>query len=130
MPLTSDQLRHLEHRLREERDRLTAHVRAFSEEQSDKDADAPGGNLSKAPLHPADLGSDVQNEELEATLATRRSIELAEIDAALERLTTSPDTFGRDESTGNEIPFERLDVIPYARSDVDGGAPHREAESL
>lgn len=119
MPLTTDQLSHLERRLREERDRLTAHLRAFSEEQSEKDADEPGGNLSKVPMHPADLGSDVQNEELEATLATRRSAELAEIDDALERITTSPETFGLDANTGEQIPFERLDVIPYARTAVE-----------
>jgi DnaK suppressor protein len=119
MPLTADQLRHIEHRLHEERERLTAHLRAFSEEQSEKDADEPGGNLSKVPMHPADLGSDVQNEELEATLATRRSAELAEIDDALARLTNSPDTFGLDANTGEEIPFERLDVIPYARTAVE-----------
>ena len=42
----------------------------------------------------------------------------AEIDAALERLATSPDTFGLDEQSGEEIPFERLDIIPYARANV------------
>lgn len=119
MPLTPDQLAHLARRLHEERNRLISHLRAFADEQAAKDADEPAGNLSKVPLHPADLGSDVQNEELEATLATRRSEELAEIDEALARLTNSPDTFGRDIHTGAEIPFERLDVIPYARTAVE-----------
>ncbi len=121
--LTSEQLQHLERRLREERDRLMTHVRAFAEEQSEKNSEEPGGSDSKAPLHPADLGSDVQHEELEATLATRRSEELAEIDAALERLATSPDSYGRDEITGDGIPFERLDVIPYARWAVEPTVP-------
>jgi len=118
MPLSAEQLQHLERRLREERDRLTEQLRDFAEAQTEKDADEPGGNLSKVPMHPADLGSDVQNEELEATLATRRSEELAEIDAALERLTSAPETFGLDMHTDEPIPFARLDVIPYARTVV------------
>lgn len=47
--------------------------------------------------------------------ATRASRELKEIDAALERLYKSPAEFGRGED-GREIPFERLDMIPWARS--------------
>ena len=78
------------------------------------------GDLSKRPLHPADLGSDVANEELEASVATRRSAELAEIDAALIRLASTPEAFGRDEQTGADIPFARLDLIPYARTNVTG----------
>lgn len=44
--------------------------------------------------------------------ATRISTELAEIDAALARLYETPEKFGVSESTGNQIPFDRLDAIP------------------
>jgi RNA polymerase-binding transcription factor DksA len=54
--------------------------------------------------------------ELQAANATRISRELAEIDAALDRLHRSPDRFGVCEHTGEAIPFERLDVIPRART--------------
>jgi DnaK suppressor protein len=118
MPLTTDQLAHLERRLVEERELLLGPLREFVDADSEFEADEPAGDLSKMPLHPADLGTATQNQELEATLATRRSSELAEIDAALERLTASPDTFGFDEQTGDAIPFERLDVIPWARVNV------------
>ena len=43
------------------------------------------------------------------------SQELAEIDASLDRLATSPETLGQDDETGEPIPFERLAIIPYAR---------------
>jgi RNA polymerase-binding transcription factor DksA len=69
-------------------------------------------------LHPADLGTDVASEELDASIATRRSAEIAEIDAALDRMATSPETFGYDEQSGEEIAFERLEIIPYARTNV------------
>jgi RNA polymerase-binding transcription factor DksA len=37
----------------------------------------------------------------------------------LERLYEDPERFGRDERTGDEIPFERLELIPWARRRVD-----------
>jgi DnaK suppressor protein len=54
--------------------------------------------------------------ELAASNVTRESRELADIDAALERLHRTPERFGLCEETGREIPFERLDVIPWART--------------
>ena len=118
MPLTTSQLQHLEKRLHEERTRLLEQLQDFVGEESSQDSQDLAGDLSKFPTHPADLGSDVANEELEASVATRRTAEIAEIDAALERLATSPDTFGFDEQSGEEIPFARLDIIPYARANV------------
>jgi len=42
-------------------------------------------------------------QELDASNATRVSRELAEIDAALERLYQAPEKLGRCEDTGNDI---------------------------
>ena len=118
MPLTASQLQHLEKRLHEERTRLLGQLQDFVSEESSEDSQDLAGDLSKFPTHLADLGTDVANEELEASVSTRRSAEVAEIDAALERLATSPETFGLDEQSGEEIPFARLDIIPYARVNV------------
>ena len=74
------------------------------------------GDLSTLPFHLADRGTDTMESELQASNATRMSRELAEIDAALERLHRTPDRFGICEDTGEPIPFERLDVIPWART--------------
>ena len=46
--------------------------------------------------------------------AARETAELAEIDAALERLYQRPEDYGRCERTGTPIPFERLDLVPWA----------------
>jgi RNA polymerase-binding transcription factor DksA len=70
----------------------------------------------------ADRGTDTMQEEIEAANVTRESRELAEIDAALERLYTAPERFGTCEDTGREIPFARLDVIPWARTCSQAGA--------
>jgi RNA polymerase-binding transcription factor DksA len=71
----------------------------------------------------ADQGTDTIDRELGALDASRLSRELEEIDAALDRLYRDPDNFGRDERTGAEIPFERLDVIPWARTSVNRPSP-------
>lgn len=124
MPLTSAQREQLEQRLKKERAQtvralgrsVREHSRASEQEQS--------GDLSTMPFHPADIGTDTMGEELDASNATRMSRELAEIDAALERLYHAPDEFGRCEDTHGEIPFERLLVIPWARtcSEAEGSA--------
>ena len=91
---------------------------SYDEELAATEQDATG-NLSKYPLHPADEGTEMFDRELDAQEASRLSRELEEIDAALERLYQTPDRFGRDERTGDQIPFERLDVVPWARTRVD-----------
>jgi RNA polymerase-binding transcription factor DksA len=118
MPLTPDQLTKIENRLLEERARLVDQLNEFTNLEAEGDNQERSGSLSNLPFHQADLGTDTANEELEASIATRRSAEIGEIDAALERLRTSPETFGIDENSGESIPFERLDLIPWARTAV------------
>lgn len=118
MSLTTVQLQHLENRLREERARLVGELSNFEDDESSAADGNPAGDISKFPSHVADLDSDSSQEEIETSIATRASAEIAEIDAALERLSTSPSTFGLDEETGEQIPFERLELIPYARISV------------
>ena len=119
MPLSAAQLKHLEARLHEERTRLVSQLRDFIETESAEDSQDLAGDLSKFPTHPADIGTDAASEELELSISTRVSAEISEIDAALERILSSPETFGIDEQTGEAIPFERLDIIPYARIAVE-----------
>ena len=116
MPLTAEQRAHLEQRLREERDRALRDLNRSYSEQTDESEQDRSGDLTSLPFHLADRGTDTMQTELEATMATRVSRELAEIDAALERLYRNPERFGVCEKTGQDIPFERLDLIPWART--------------
>lgn len=116
MPLSSKQLQHLEERLREERSRALSSLNRSVDENSGSTDQERSGNLTSMPLHMADVGTDTMQEELDASNDTRLSRELAEIDDALNRLIKSPERFGFSESTGAQIPFERLDAIPWARS--------------
>jgi DnaK suppressor protein len=116
MPLTNQQREHLEKRLHEEREKSLEVLNGILADTSSLTEQDAAGDLSKMPFHPADLATDEINREVDESNATRASRELAEIDAALERLYKSPADFGVCEQDGREIPFERLDIIPWART--------------
>lgn len=114
--MSPDQRKHLETRLIEERDRVTKLLGRYAEQHENEDEEDQAGDLTKMPLHMADQGTDTMQQELDAVMADRESQTLTEIDAALERLYHDPAHFGICETTGEEIPFERLDIVPWART--------------
>ena len=128
MPLTETQRRHLARRLQEERTRALRTLNRSIGTHADGDEQDRSGDLSAMPSHPADLGTDTMQAELDASNATRVSRELAEIDAAIERLRSSPEKYGVCEDTGEDIPYERLDLIPWART-CGGTAPGSQSRS-
>ena len=116
MALTDSQRKKLEQRLRDERDRALRTLNRSLDESSSESEEDQAGDITKMPTHQADLGTDTMQEELDASNATRISRELAEIDAALERLYSDPEHFGTCERTGAPIPWARLEIIPWART--------------
>lgn len=116
MPLSDAQRSHLEKRLKEERARLLRDLNRSVDDRAEADEQDRSGDLSAVPFHLADRGTQTMDDELAATNETRMSRELAEIDAALERLYRTPEQFGLCQETGRPIPYERLDVIPWART--------------
>jgi DnaK suppressor protein len=122
MALTDAQRRQLERRLQDERAQAQRALDRSMDAQTSATEQARAGDTTTAPLHLADLGTDTMQAELDAANATRISRQLAEIDAALERLHRDPERFGVCEDTGRDIPFERLDVIPWARTCDQAGA--------
>ena len=91
----------------------------FIDAESQSSMQDRNADSSKFPTHPADLGTDVNDEEVDASIATRQTAELVLIDDAIDRMTRTPELYGICENTGEEIPFERLDIIPWARTTVD-----------
>ena len=120
MALSADQLKHFETRLLEERAALQQELQRYTGAEAADDEQEQSGDLSKVPFHPADLGTDTIDQEIEASNATRESVELAEIDAALRRLYETPEKFGMDENTNTPISLERLEIIPWARAGMQG----------
>jgi DnaK suppressor protein len=119
--MTQAQREHLERRLLQERERVLRSLGGHEERFGATEQEA-SGDLSKIPLHLADEGTDTMQQELDASLAARESRELGEIDEALRRLYREPQRFGLCEDTGEEIPFERLDIVPWARTCSEAGA--------
>lgn len=122
MPLTSAQRQHFEKRLQEERSRALGLLNRDVDLRADASEQDRSGDLTKVPFHMADLGTDAMQTELDASNATRVSREIADIDDALDRLYREPERFGICADTGEDIPLERLEVIPWART-CDEAAP-------
>ena len=116
MALADTQRAHFEARLQEERARVLRALGRSIDELSEESDRERSGDLTALPSHPADQGTDTMQQELDASNAARMSRQLAEIDAALERLYRTPERFGICEDTGDDIPLERLEVIPWART--------------
>jgi RNA polymerase-binding transcription factor DksA len=72
-----------------------------------------GGNLSNAPIHPADLGTAYHAQEVDLLLMENQEYLLAECDAALARIQAG--SYGLCGRCSNQIPPGRLDAFPYAR---------------
>jgi DnaK suppressor protein len=106
--LTKTQLEHLRRRLEDERDRL----------------------LQVLGSPTALVASDDERTEFEETaqrttertdrlaIAERERALLAEVERALAKLGAG--TYGLAERTGEPIPYERLEAVPWAREAVDG----------
>jgi RNA polymerase-binding protein DksA len=75
------------------------------------------GNLSNAPLHLADLGTDAFEQEMSLSLLENQRLLMGEIGAALDRIEQG--TYGRCERCQQEIGRERLQALPYTRYCVD-----------
>jgi RNA polymerase-binding transcription factor DksA len=118
MALTEAQRRHLETRLREERNRVLAVLRRFDEKRGSTQT-AEAGDLSDYPFHMADHGTDTYDQQMETVFAERASRELEAIDRALHQLYEDPGHFGICENSGAPIPFERLDVVPWTRTCIE-----------
>jgi RNA polymerase-binding transcription factor DksA len=105
----------LEARLLEERARVVDALARYHRATSDT-LQQGSGEVSAFHVHLADQGTDTEDQELSAVNAQRQTVELAEIDAALERLYKRPEEYGRCERSGTAIPFKRLDLVPWART--------------
>lgn len=86
------------------------------------------GGISNAPVHLADVSSEVFNQELGATLLENEEYIRGEVLDALARLDAG--TFGVCEHTGRPIPEARLDALPYARYTVEAAAELEEGADL
>jgi RNA polymerase-binding transcription factor DksA len=79
-----------------------------------------GETVTPFSMHPADAASDSFDRDLAYSLLSLEQNALAEIDAALQRIRDG--TYGVCEITGELIPRQRLEAIPWARCTVEAQA--------
>jgi RNA polymerase-binding transcription factor DksA len=111
-------------RLEEERDRLLR-LRASLVTEDGAVVGAQVDELSSADQHPGDVGTELFEHEKNAALLESVDAELRDIEEAFERLEKG--TYGKSVLSGEPIPDERLEAVPWARYTVDEQA---KAESL
>jgi RNA polymerase-binding transcription factor DksA len=111
--MTEKKLDKYRRQLRAMATRLIGDANALEEHARTSTGGDAGGNLSNAPMHLADLGTEVYMQELNSTLLKNEEHIRDEVVAALRRLDDG--AYGQCENCGKQIPEARLDILPYTR---------------
>ncbi|MBA2564232.1 MAG: TraR/DksA C4-type zinc finger protein [Gemmatimonadetes bacterium] len=112
--MRKEHLKQIEERLLEERGQILKELGYFDDNYTDTTRSA-SGDLSAYSFHMADQGTDAMEREKAFLFASQEGRHLISIDEALRRLYRDEDGFGRCETCGEEINWERLEAIPHAR---------------
>lgn len=111
--LTEADRQKVEQRLLEERERALTALADFDRERFNSLLDETG-ELTLYRLHPADIGTESMEQEIQFLLGSNEGRLLYETDDALRRLYKDPESFGVCQRCGKDIEMERLDVVPQA----------------
>jgi len=113
-PMPKKQLQHFEKRLLEERKRVLKELGHHEDmmTQTSQDSD---GDLSSYSFHMADQGTDAMEREKAFLFASQEGRFLWHIDQALRRIYQAPESYGKCQSCGEEIDYDRIDALPHAR---------------
>lgn len=111
--MTKSELQNYRRTLLALRTRLTGNINRLAEEALRTTGSETGGNLSHAPIHIADLGSDSFEQEFTLSLMQNEEQVLEAIGEALERIEQG--TFGKCEECQGVIAKGRLQALPYSR---------------
>jgi DnaK suppressor protein len=76
-----------------------------------------GGNLSNMPMHMADVGTDVFEQDFTLGMAAQERELIVQIDAALQRIEDR--IYGVCQATGKPIPKARLNAKPWAKYTIE-----------
>ncbi|MBD7985506.1 TraR/DksA C4-type zinc finger protein [Sporosarcina sp. Sa2YVA2] len=112
--LTDKQKEQLKNELLELRTQLAKTEKETDIKESSQD---DVGELSMYDNHPADMGTELFEREKDMALNTHASDEIEKVEKALEAINEG--TYGICEVCKTEIPFERLEAIPYTTYCID-----------
>ena len=103
-------------RLEADKERVEGLIGSLHDEGLDQEAAEQVGDVAHV-TNPADQASETFEREKDITILEQLERDLAEIEAALQRLDDG--SYGVDEVTGDPIAPERLEALPAARTNVD-----------
>ncbi|MBS4191805.1 TraR/DksA C4-type zinc finger protein [Bacillus sp. FJAT-49705] len=110
--LTIEQLSQLKQQLNEEKSSLESQLHGNKEGSlQGVNARETVGELSIYDNHPADMGSELYDRTKDFALEEHHDSELNKINAALQAMEDR--SYGKCKVCGNDIPFERLEALPY-----------------
>ncbi|RFU63642.1 molecular chaperone DnaK [Peribacillus saganii] len=112
--LTQEEIQTIKRELlsQKEESKMVKHERQFDEKETDS-----VGELTSVDNHPADLGTELAEREIDAALYNHAGSELDKIQIALEAIEEG--SYGKCRECGKAIPFERLEIIPTTLYCVD-----------
>jgi DnaK suppressor protein len=112
--LNASQLSSLQSQLEAEHARLQAKVRDARGSETGDDIEDP---LLKDPEDFAEMAQDITIEDTELAITANEQGILNQIEHALQRMQEG--TYGLSEVSGRPIPYERLEALPWATTNVD-----------
>lgn len=118
--LTDQQLKELKHMLTEEKKQLENHFELNDKGNDMQTSDSlreSTGELSSADNHPADIGTETYERERDHAIDGTLDNQLEQIQSALDRIEEG--TYGTCVVCNKEIPFERLEALPYTAYCID-----------
>lgn len=101
----------LKKELLHQRDELTNTVNRTHYDADERSLKDSVDELSSYDNHPADLGTELFDREKDHAIGEHSELELEKVNLALQAIEDG--TYGKCKVCGTEIPFERLEVIPY-----------------
>ncbi|WP_169306531.1 TraR/DksA C4-type zinc finger protein [Cohnella pontilimi] len=114
--LTESQIGKLKQRLLEEKRELENHFEINGSAVERQEA-VSSGELSTYDNHPADIATEAFERERDQAIDETFSDKLQDINAALQRMEQG--TYGICEVCENQIPYERLEALPWTAFCVD-----------
>lgn len=110
--LTNEQLNGLKQTLIDEKEMLNTQIEGNSEDgYLDGSQREATGELSSYDNHPADSGTELFERTKNFAMDEHHEAQIEKIDNALKAIEDG--TYGKCAECGKEIPFERLEAVPY-----------------
>ena len=106
-------IQHFRERLMEERKSVLNELEWVESNYIGSSQRDSSGEVSGQATHPADMGTDSIERDKAYLIGDTSGEALEDIDEALEKL--GKDAYGKCESCGKSIAWERLDAVPHAK---------------